>query len=75
MGTGLRTSRGLSVWLIAVACVTSFGCRTSETDIQRWGDTLNGPKKLEAVMRSDKYPFDLRTEAGMTLIRMKPRNG
>ena len=75
MGTGLRMSRGLSVWLIAAACATAFGCRTSESDIHRWGETLNGPKKLEAVMRSDKYAFDLRTEASLTLIRMKPRNG
>lgn len=26
-------------------------------------------------MRSDKYAFDLRTDAALTLIRMKPRNG
>ena len=75
MGTGLRTSRVLSVWLLAAACAAAVGCRTSESDIQRWGETLNGPKKLEAVMRSDKYPLDWRTEAALTLIRMKPRNG
>ncbi len=74
MGTGLRTSRLLSVWVLA-ACATTVACRTTEEDIQRWGETLNGPKKLEAVMRSDKYAFDLRTEAALTLIRMKPRNG
>jgi len=75
MGTGLRTSRVLSAWLLAAACAASVGCRTSEADIHRWGETLNGPKKLEAVIRSDKYAFDLRTEAALTLIRMKPRNG
>ena len=74
MGTGLRTSRVLSAWLLA-ACAATVACRTSEADIQRWGETLNGPKKLEAVIRSDKYAFDLRTEAALTLIRMKPRNG
>ncbi len=75
MGTGLRTSRVLCVWLLAAACATAVGCRTSESDIHRWGETLNGPKKLEAVMRSDKYTLDLRTEAALTLVQMKPRNG
>ena len=75
MGTGLRKSRLLYVWLLAAACAASVGCRTSESDIHRWGETLNGPKKLEAVIRSDKYPLELRTEAGLTLVRMKPRNG
>jgi hypothetical protein len=75
MGTGLGTSRVLSAWLLAAACTMAVGCRTSETDIHRWGETLNGPKKLEAVIRSDKYSLDLRTEAALTLIRMKPRNG
>jgi len=75
MGTGLRTSRVLSAWLLAATCATALGCRTSEADIHRWGETLNGPKKLEAVIRSDKYPLELRTEAALTLVRMKPRNG
>ncbi len=75
MGTGLRKSRLLCVWLLAAACTATVGCRTSEADIHRWGETLNGPKKLEAVIRSDKYPLELRTEAGLSLIQMKPRNG
>lgn len=75
MGTGLRKSRLLCVGLVAAACSLTVGCRTSEADIHRWGETLNGPKKLEAVMRSDKYPMELRTEAALTLVRMKPRNG
>lgn len=75
MGTGLRKSRLLSVWLLAAACTAIVSCRTSEADIHRWGETLNGPKKLEAVIRSEKYPSELRTEASLTLISMKPRNG
>jgi len=75
MGTGRRKSRLLSVWLLAAACCATVSCRTSEADIHRWGETLNGPKKLEAVIRSDKYSMELRTEAALTLIRMKPRNG
>ena len=75
MGTGLRKSQLLSVWLLVAACSAMSSCRTSEDNIHRWGETLNGPKKLEAVIRSDKYPLELRTEAGLTLIQMKPRNG
>jgi len=75
MGTGLGTSRVLSAWLLAAAFATAVGCRTSENDIHRWGETLNGPKKLESVIRSDKYALELRTEAALTLIQMKPRNG
>lgn len=75
MGTGRRKSRLLSVWLLAAACTATVSCRTSEADIHRWGETLNGPKKLEAVIKSDKYPLELRTEAALTLIKMKPRNG
>lgn len=78
MRTGLRSSRLLSALLIGGACLAgagAVGCRTTESDVHRWGETLNGPKRLEAVIRHDKYSDQLRTEAAMTLIRMRPRNG
>ncbi len=74
MGTGLCTSRLVSGLLIAVLS-TVVSCRTTVDDVHRWGDSLNGPKRLEAVIRHDKYPVALRTEAAMTLVRMRPRNG
>ena len=51
------------------------GCRTTPDDVNRWANTVQGPKKLVAVLTHDKYPTDLRVESGLALIRMKPRNG
>ena len=51
------------------------GCRTTTDDVERWANTANGPRKLVAVLMHDKYPLDLRVEAAMTMIRMKPRGG
>ena len=51
------------------------GCRTTKEDVERWANTAQGPRKLVAVVIHDKYPLDLRAEAAMTLVRMKPRNG
>jgi len=53
----------------------AVSCRTSPSDVQRWGTTKQGPRKLVAVLTHDKYLLDLRVEAAKTLIEMKPRNG
>jgi hypothetical protein len=47
----------------------------SDGDVQRWGATEHGPDKLVAVLSHEKYEWPLRVEAGLTLLRMKPRNG
>jgi hypothetical protein len=54
--------------------VSAGGCRTTSEDVNRWASTVQGPKKLVAVLTHDKYPIDLRVEAAASLIRMKPRN-
>jgi hypothetical protein len=56
---------------VAAVC----GCRTSVDDVHRWANTQQGPRKIVAVMTHDKYADDLRIEAAMTLVRMKPRSG
>lgn len=64
--------------LAAVFCSTlalQAGCSTTTEDIHRWGYTKQGPTKLVAVLTHDKYSTELRTEAAMTLIGMKPRGG
>ena len=70
---------GLARWGLAVAfpllLVSAGGCRTTSEDVNRWASTVQGPKKLVAVLTHDKYPIDLRVEAAASLIRMKPRNG
>jgi hypothetical protein len=55
--------------------VSAVGCRTTKDDIDRWANTQQGPRKLVAVLTHDKYPLELRTEAAITLVRMKPRGG
>jgi hypothetical protein len=52
-----------------------MGCAVSESDIRRWETTEHGPKKLCAVVEHDKYSWDLRREAALSLVRMKPRGG
>src|SRR4051812_7329577 len=58
--------------LVGTCCI---GCRVSDTDVKRWGSTEHGPDKLVAVLIHDKYDWQLRTEAGLELLRMKPRSG
>lgn len=76
----MRTNR-LPRWgLLALASVmltgaSASGCRVDEDDIQRWETTQHGPEKLVAVITHDKYEPEMRVEAAIALIRMKPRGG
>jgi hypothetical protein len=63
-----------SLVLVAGLALAS-GCRTAVEDVQRWANTQQGPRKIVAVMSHDKYPDDLRVEAALTLVGMKPRSG
>jgi hypothetical protein len=74
--------RFVSYWVRAalVACalggaVLAGGCRVDEGDVHRWESTERGPEKLVAVVTHDKYAYPLRTEAALSLIRMRPRAG
>ena len=74
----LRESRLLSMAAViaAVFAVVSLpGCRTTRQDVERWMGTVNGPRKLVAVVTHAKYGLDLRVDAAMALVQMKPRNG
>lgn len=63
-------------WVSALALVASLaGCAVDLDDLQRWESTFGGPKRLSAVVLHDKYPHDLRVQAAMSLIDMKPRKG
>jgi hypothetical protein len=57
-----------------MASLTS-ACRVADTDVKRWETTQRGPYKLVAVVTHDKYSWELRTEAALSLIRMAPRGG
>ena len=73
-----RAGRPVSVKTL-VAMLALFagasGCRTTDEDVHRWANTAQGPRKLVAVLEHDKYAPDLRVEAAMTLVSMKPRSG
>jgi hypothetical protein len=79
---GTVRPRALGTWLrVAVTagmlcgCVLTVGCRVNENDVHRWESTERGPEKLVAVVEHDKYAYPLRTEAALSLIRMRPRSG
>jgi hypothetical protein len=75
MNSGTRIGHLVSVLALAATVGIVAGCRTSAENIHRWGDTMQGPRKLVAVLVHEKYPLDLRVEAALTLVRMKPRGG
>lgn len=60
--------------LVALA-ISASGCRVAESDVKRWETTQRGPFKLIAVVTHDKYSWELRTEAALSLIRMPARGG
>ncbi len=65
----------LRTWSLLCLCLALTNCRTDSNDVKRWADTQQGPRKLVAVLTHAKYPLDLRAEAAMTLIGMRPRGG
>jgi hypothetical protein len=72
----LVTTSRISAFVLAAALgATVAGCRVSENDVRRWGSTEHGPDKLAAVITHDKYEQQLRVDAGLELLRMKPRSG
>ncbi len=76
MMSNTRTRQTTALWLvIAIAATVILGCAVNEKDLRRWETTLEGPKRLSAVVLHDKYPLKLRVEAAVSLIRMKPRKG
>jgi len=61
--------------LLAALAATNAGCRTDSGNIQAWGSKSQGPRKLVAVLTHEKYPTELRIEAALMLVSMKPRGG
>ncbi len=72
----LRAARWSGAFaLVAVGLQPLSGCRVAESDATRWETTQRGPYKLVAVVTHDKYSWDLRAEAALSLVRMPPRGG
>ena len=73
---GLRAAATRAATIAFCLSVTSIsGCRVAEGDVKRWEGTQRGPYKLVAVVTHDKYAWELRTDAALSLIRMPPRGG
>jgi HEAT repeat protein len=62
--------------LLGALAANTTACRTDSDNIKAWASKSQGPRKLVAVLTHDnKYPMDLRVEAALTLVSMKPRGG
>lgn len=75
---GMHLGAPLGRVLGAAVLVSAFGlggCRTSSDDVHRWANTVQGPRKLLAVLTHEKYPLELRVDAALSLVSMKPRSG
>ncbi len=59
--------------LTALLCLCTAGCKVNREDIDTWTGTQKGPGKIVAVLLADKYEDELRTYAGLALVRMEPR--
>jgi hypothetical protein len=65
----------LALAFLTLAAPLLGGCKVDQNDLHRWETTSQGPRKLCSVLIHDKYDISLRVEAGLALIRMKPRSG
>ncbi len=59
--------------LTALLCLSLAGCKVTEGDVDYWTGTQKGPGKIVAVLLADKYEDQLRSYAGLALVRMEPR--
>jgi len=50
--------------------VLLLGCQVDSDDVQQWKGTVKGPTRLVAVIGSDRYPNELRTEAAVAIVEM-----
>jgi len=58
-------------WVVGVMLgVLLAGCQVDSDDVQQWKGTVKGPTRLVAVIGSDRYPHELRTEAALAIVEM-----
>ncbi|MGB5812105.1 MAG: hypothetical protein WBG86_16335 [Polyangiales bacterium] len=55
----------------AVAVASLVGCKADSDDIEMWKGTVKGPTRLLAVVGSDRYDDDLRTQAALAMVEME----
>jgi len=57
--------------LCSVVGVLLAGCKVDSDDVQQWKDTVKGPTRLAAVIGSERYGAELRTEAALAIVEME----
>jgi hypothetical protein len=58
------------VVLCSVVGLLLAGCKVDSDDVQQWKETVKGPSRLRAVIGSDRYSPELRTEAALAIVEM-----
>jgi hypothetical protein len=58
------------VALCTAATLLLAGCKVDSDDVQHWKNTVKGPTRLAAVVGSDRYSPELRTEAALAIVEM-----
>ncbi len=56
---------------VAMTLVASAGCKVNGEDVEYWKRTVKGPTKLVAVLMSDRYSDELRTQAALAMVEME----
>lgn len=56
--------------LICSAVAVLAGCKADSDNIETWKGTVKGPTRLSAVVGSDHYSDDLRTQAALAIVEM-----
>lgn len=65
------TRRPLTVLFLLLTLGAIAGCKVTGEDIAYWKGTVKGPGKIVAVILTDRYPMDLRTQAALALVEME----
>ncbi len=56
--------------LCAAVGMLLTGCKVDSDDVQHWKGTVKGPTRLVAVIGSERYAPELRTEAALAIVEM-----
>jgi hypothetical protein len=72
-GDGSASRMGWTTKIIILCSAVSVslaGCKVDSDDVQQWKGTVKGPTRLVAVIGSDRYAGELRTEAALAIVEM-----
>jgi len=72
-GDGSASRMGWTTKIIILCSavgVSLAGCQVDSDDVQEWKGTVKGPTRLVAVIGSDRYARELRTEAALAIVEM-----